>query len=402
MAETPTLLKTQWLKLHLLGVAGGISWLGSSLTTFAVVLRDKDTVGPIGVSFLFMAMIVPTILMAPISGLLADKFSTRALIPPLLIIMGLSNLTLAFNPAPWYTYFALALTASAGTAVGASFNAMLPTLAAPDDLPRVNGTQQTYASMGTLFAPALGGFLVASTGYFWPFIIDAISFGLLAIAILALRINRPGVVHVDGQKLKAMDGVKLVFADKLMRSIVILVAVLIVALGVINVGEVFLVMDELKATAAQYGLVGTAFALGSIAGAVTASAIKLPERFHAPVLLAAIGVLALTVVGLGFAWHWYVALAFSFIAGLGNSGLNAYAVGIIMKRSTEEARGRVMAAIGAVISSGSVASLGIAGFAIGIFGVREVLIAGGVGSVAVLLILGPAVWRAAKTDAKTS
>lgn len=393
-----TEIKTQWLKLHLLGVAGGISWLGSSLTTFAVVLRDKDAVGPIGVSFLFMAMIVPTILMAPVAGLLADKFSTRALIPPLLVVMGLSNLTLAFYTEHWYTYFALALTASAGTAVGASFNATLPTLARPEDLPRVNGTQQTYSSIGTLFAPALGGLLVASTGYFWPFIIDAISFGLLAIAILALRINRPGVVHEDGQKLKAMDGVKLVFADKLMRSIVILVAVLIVALGVINVGEVFLVMDELKATAAQYGLVGTAFALGSIVGAVTTSAIKLPERFHVPVLLGAIGVLALTVVGLGFAWHWYVALAFSFIAGLGNAGLNAYAIGIIMKRSTDEARGRVMAAIGAVISSGSVASLGVAGFAIGIFGVREVLVTGGVVSVLVLLLLGPAVWRAGKTN----
>lgn len=395
-------MKTQWLKLHLLGVAGGISWLGSSLTTFAVVLRDKDTVGPIGVSFLFMAMIVPTILMAPISGLLADKFSTRALIPPLLIIMGLSNLTLAFNPAPWYTYFALALTASAGTAVGASFNAMLPTLAAPDDLPRVNGTQQTYSSMGTLFGPALGGFLVASTGYFWPFILDAISFFILGLAILALRINRPGVVHEDGQKLKAMDGIRLVFGDRLLRAIVVLVATLIVALGVINVGEVFLVIDELKATAAEYGLVGTAFALGSIGGAVITSAIKLPEKYHAGVLLGTIGILALTVLGLGFAWHWYVALGMSLIAGFANSGLNAYAMGIIMKRSTEEARGRVMAAIGAVISSGSVASIGIAGFAIGIFGVREVLVAGGVGSVIVLLILGPAVWRAAKAETTTN
>lgn len=391
-------MKTQWLKLHLLGVAGGISWLGSSLTTFAVVLRDKDTVGPIGVSFLFMAMIVPTILMAPVSGLLADKFSTRALIPPLLAIMGLSNLTLAFNPAPWYTYFALALTASAGTAVGASFNAMLPTLAAPDDLPRVNGTQQTYSSMGTLFGPALGGFLVASTGYFWPFVLDAISFFILALAILALRINRPGVVHEDGQKLKAMDGIRLVFGDRLLRAIVVLVATLIVALGVINVGEVFLVIDELKATAAEYGLVGTAFALGSIGGAVITSAIKLPEKYHAGVLLGTIGALSLTVLGLGLAWHWYVALGMSLIAGLANAGLNAYAMGIIMKRSNEETRGRVMAAIAAVISSGSVASTGIAGFAIGIFGVREVLVAGGVGSVIVLLILGPAVWRAAKAE----
>ena len=54
-------MKTNWRKIHLLGVAGAISWAGSSLTTFAVVLRDKDALGPMGISLILLSMMVPTI-----------------------------------------------------------------------------------------------------------------------------------------------------------------------------------------------------------------------------------------------------------------------------------------------------------------------------------------------------
>ena len=389
---------TNWKKLHILGVAGALSWMGSSMTTFTVILRDKDAVGPLGVSFILLSMMLPTIVLAPVAGLVADKFSTRTLIPPLLVVMGLSNLTLAFSPPHWWTYVALGLTASCGVAVGASFNAALPTIATKDDVPRAMGIQQTYSSFGNLFAPALAGILVAASGYFWPFVIDAISFFVLATTILLLKINRPGVVHEEGEKLKAMDGVREVFGDDLMRSLVVLFAVLILALGVINVGEVFLITDELGGDAFIYGLAGSLFAIGSVTGGVVASSIKLPIGKQPAVVIGAIGTLVLTVIGLSQAWHWGVALGLSFVAGLGNSVLNAYGVGIIIRRSKSETRGRVMAAVGAIVNVSSVSASGIGGLMIGIFGVREVLLVGGVISAVVLIVFGPAVLRAGRSS----
>lgn len=390
---------TNWKKLHILGVAGALSWMGSSMTTFTVVLRDKDDAGPIGVSLILLSMMVPTILLAPVAGLVADKFSTRQLVPPLLVIMGLSNLTLAFNPPHWWTYVALAFTASCGVAVGASFNAALPTIAAKDDIPRATGIQQTYSSFGTLFAPASAGILVGAYGYVWPFVIDAASFMILATTILLLRINRPGVVHEEGEKLKAMDGVREVFGDDLMRALVILFAVLILALGVINVGEVFLITDELGGDAFIYGLAGSLFAVGSVLGGVTASALKVPLAKQPALVILGIAVLVATVIGFSAAWHWGVALALSFVAGLGNSILNAYGIGIIIRRSKAETRGRVMASIGAITTLSSVTASGVGGILIGIFGVREVLLVGGIISAVVLIVFGPAVLRAGRSSA---
>lgn len=377
-------------------MAGAISWAGSSLTTFAVVLRDKDSVGPMGVAALLLAMMIPNIVFAPLGGLLADKFSTRTLQPPLLTIMALASASLALGWPHWWTYVALALTASCGVAVGASYNAALPTITSQDDLPRATGLMQTYASFGTLFAPALGGILVSTTGYVWPFIIDGVSFLILGAALLALGVNRPGVVHVEGEKLKAMDGLREVWNDQLIRSILILVTVLILSLGVINVGEVFLVTDVLKASAFIYGLVGSAFAIGSVLGGVGASALKVPEARHPQIVVLAMGVLVLALGGLALSWHWWVAIAMSFVAGIGNSLLNAYGVGIIMRRSRDETRGRVMAAFGAVATSASVAASGAGGILIGIFGVREVLVVGAALSAVVVVLFSPAVLRAGK------
>lgn len=392
-------MKTNWRKIHLLGVAGAISWAGSSLTTFAVVLRDKDALGPMGISLILLAMMVPTIVFAPLGGLLADKFSTRALQPPLLTIMGLSSASLALGWPHWWTYIALAITASCGVAVGASFNAALPTIAAAEDLPRASGTMQTYSTFGTLFAPALGGILVSSTGYVWPFVIDGISFLVLGAALLGLGINRPGVAHEQGEKLKAMDGLREVWSDNLIRSILILVSVIILTLGVVNVGEVFLVTDELKATPFIYGLVGTAFAVGSILGGVGASTLKVPESKHPRLVVLSMGVLAISILGLAVSWHWWVALVMSFVAGIGNAVLNAYGVGIIIRRSKAETRGRVMAAFGAVANTSSVAASGAGGILIGIFGVRAVLVVGGILSIFVVLLFSPPVLRAGKQAA---
>ncbi len=386
--------KTQWAKLYALSIFGGLSWLGSALTTFTVILRDKDAIGAQGVSLLLLAMAVPTIVLSPIAGYLADRYSTRTVVIPLLIVMGFSSGSLALPDMPtWYAPIALAITAACGTPVGPAFQAALATIAKPEDLPRVQGLMQTSSSLGTLAAPGLGGILTETTGYFWPFIIDMASFWLMAIGFALIGINRKGQKPQPGEKLSALEGIRFSMGDPLIRAIIILLAVLILALGAINVGEVFLVIDELGASKFIYGIVAMLFAAGSIAGALLTAAIKLDSKYHARMLVIAIGTLTLTVIAFSFATHWWQAMVGSFIAGLGNAALNAYAVGIVIARAPEAARGRVMAAFGAIITTGSVVSTAASGGLIAEFGVRTVLFVGGLVAAVIFVVLSPAVIR---------
>ena len=392
-------MQTNWTKLRLLAAAGAISWMGSTLTTFTVVLRYKDEFGPSGVSAIMLSMILPTILAAPYGGVLADKFNSGKLIPTLLSIMGLSTFMLSLDLGFAWSLAFLAITAACGTPVGAAFNATLPEYSSPDDLPRVNGLMQTGSSLGAMLGPGVAGFLVSTTdSYAWPFRIDAISFLILAAAIIALRINRAPQPHVEGEKMRSIDGLKLIMKNSLVRSLVILVSVCILAVSVINIGEVFLVMNILKADAFTYGLVSATFALGSVLGAITTSVIKVPEKRHASIVVLALVVLALITSLLGFAWHWAVVAVAWFIAGCFNAALNAYGVSLIMNRTPEATRGRVMAAVGALFSSASVAGMGIAGLLIAAFGIRTVLGFAGAICFALILVLAPALLKASKQE----
>lgn len=388
-------MQTNWTKLRLLAAAGAISWMGSTLTTFTVALRYKDEFGPNGVSAIMLAMILPTILAAPYGGVLADRIDSKILIPSLLTVMGVASYMISFDWGFIWALILLAITAACGTPVGASFNATLANYATPEDLPRVNGLMQTGSSVGAMFGPGVAGFLVSTThDYAWPFRIDGISFWILALAIIALKINRAPVKHEEQKKVKAIDGLKLIMQNQLVRAMVILIAMIILAVSVINIGEIFLVMNELHADAFTYGLVSATFSLGAVGGAVLTSIIKVPEKRHAPIVVLALLVLSLITLALAFAWHWLFVAAVWLIAGVFNAALNAYGISLISNRTPEELRGRVMAAVQALFSAASVIGMGIAGLLISFFGIRSVLGFAGAICLAIIALLAPAVFKA--------
>ena len=371
--------------------------MGSTLTTFAVVLQYKDEYGPNGVSAIMLSMVLPTILAAPYAGVLADKVRAAVLLPVLLSVMGFSTFMLSFELGFIWSLVFLAITATCGTPVGASFNATLANYSTPDDLPRVMGLLQTGSSLGAMLGPGLAGYLVTVTGSFaWSFRIDSASFFILAFAIIALRIDRKPQPHNKDEKIRAMDGVKVIMKNDLVRALVILITMMIFAVSVINIGEVFLVMDILGADAITYGIVAATFALGSVIGAVTTSALKVPEKYHALISVVALVVLCLVMLILAVAWHWIVVAIVWFIAGFFNAGLNAYGISLIMNRTPEEIRGRVMASVRAMFSTASVVGMGVAGLLIAGFGIRNVFGAAGIACVVILALLAPAVLKASR------
>ncbi|MBI3429703.1 MAG: MFS transporter [Actinobacteria bacterium] len=151
--------------------------------------------------------------------------------------------------------------------------------------------------------------------------------------------------------------------------------------------------QELGASAFIYGLVGTAFAVGSLGGATWVASYKAPENKHVHMVIAGLVMLAIAVLGISLAWHWGVVLFFSLLAGLGNAIINSYGIGIFINNSAQEIQGRILAGVSGVINTGGIVAMGLAGVLIGLFGVREVLLGGALLSLAVLALLSPAVFR---------
>jgi MFS family permease len=388
---------TRWPAVRAVAVARALSLLGSELTVFALILREKEQ-GASTVALIFALGTIPLIFMAPWAGLIADRFSTRVIIPAASIIQAALVITLVLDSPIWVILMTVFLANSFGSVVPPTWAALLPTIAAKEDLPRAMGLSQSLFALAGLLAPALGGFLVATTGFVWPFVIDSVTFLLIATVPFIFKVNRVGHPSTGSATSGAFDGLRFLMQEPLLRSIVILLTVFIVALGVISVGEVFLITEILGGTAFIYGMAGTLFAAGMLSGGALATARRVSAERFATMVVLSLAVMGTMALGISISWHWSMVLVFGFFMGVGNALLQTYASTIFMTRAPEEIRGRVMAGVGGVINIGSVTALGIGGLAMSVLDVRLTLIIGSASSLVILMIFAPAVLRAGREE----
>lgn len=262
-----------------------------------------------------------------------------------------------------------------------------------EDLPRATGLQQSYFSTAQMLGPAFGGFLASTTGYTWPFIIDAASFLFLAAVPFILRVNREGHILEAGHKMRASEGFRFIFEVPVLRNITVLLTMFFLTIGVINIGLVFLVLDLLHGSAGQYGLIESSFAIGSVLGGIGVSAIKIKNELHPRMIVTGSVIVGIATLGVPLSWNWKTILIGMLMTGIGESIMNAYVIGILMDLTPEEKLGRVGAAINGVVNVGMVAAMGIAGLLITPLGVRQVLIGGSIVSIISLAIFGPGLLR---------
>lgn len=385
-------VKTQWSKIQYMALARAFSLLGTELTIFTLVFREKDQ-GPAAVAALFIVGTLPSILFAPLAGTIADRFSTRQVIPIGSVIGGASIFALSQPLDTWAIWLFLFIANSCASVVGPTWGKLTPTLAKKEDIGRAMGTIQSYFSIAGLFGPAVAGILIAQTGYFITFIIDAIATTFIAFVPYLIKVNHKPEALKEGEKTDLAGGFKFMFRNPLLRSLVILVFGMVLCISVVNVGDVFLLTDIMGADSFIYGLVGTGFALGTLLFSAIASAKKVKPRTELIILGYGMAILSLSGFAVGVAPNYWVIMGVWFVAGMANATINSYGVGMMIKVTPHEVQGRVFAAFGSIIAVASIGSMSVAGYLIGAFGVREVFVIAGLLAFVAFVMLFPTVYK---------
>jgi len=382
--------KTQWSKIQAMAIARALSMLGSELTLFTLVFREKEQ-GPAAVAALFIAGTLPMIIFSPWAGTIADRFSTKQVIPIFSLIGGAAVFCQTQHLATWLILTLLFISNTCASVVAPTWGKLTPTLATKDDIGRAMGTIQTYFSMAMLLGPFVAGLLVSKTGFIATFVIDGIFTTLIAFMPFILKVNHKPEAKEEGEKTKVTEGFIFIFRNKFLRALVIMVFGVVLCMSVINVGDVFLLTNIMKADALIYGLVGGCFAVGTLVCSLIIGARKASPR--AELLLLGIGTAVLSLSGLavGLAPNYWFVMVVWFIAGSANATINTYGVGMMIKAIPHEVQGRAFAAFNAIISIASIGSMSVAGLVIGVFGVREVFITAGILSAISYVILYPTV-----------
>ena len=169
-----------------------VSQTGDWLYNLAlVVLVYQRTHSALWVGATTAARVVPVVVLGPLGGVLADRFDRRRIMIACdLARMGLMVLlaAVAAFQLPIVLAPVVAAAATAGTAPYVScVAAVTPRLVEDADLPGANAARSAVTGTAIVLGPALGGVLLLLGSAAFAFALNALTFGLSALAVLAIR-----------------------------------------------------------------------------------------------------------------------------------------------------------------------------------------------------------------------
>ncbi|MEU6206168.1 MFS transporter [Micromonospora musae] len=399
-----TTASSRWSDVWLATAARGISSCGDFLAASALTLALQSAgAGGLAVSGLLLAATLPLVLLAPLTGRLADRVDSRTL----LVIAGLAQagicLALAYAERP-AMMIALAGLLAVGLAVTQPvLAALVPAMVRPADLPRASALQQSAGTLGVLAGPALAGVLVGGFGTRLPLLFDAASYLALVAAGLLIRTRRGG--RRRPETVTAGGGIEprtwRLRRDPLLLATVVAVAGVIGAVGAINVVEVFFIRETLHSSTTMYGLVTGAWTLGALAGSwIFARAVG---RLHrdgalAGAGLALLGGCCLMVLISAAVPTALLLVPIWLVGGIFNGGNNVFGTVLMARRVPEAVRGRAFASYVAAVQGASMVGYLAGGVLLELLDPRPLVAAAGVAGLAAVGVLAVPLSRAARRD----
>lgn len=167
-------------------IAGmGVSRIGTLAFSFAIGLYILTITGSsmsFAVSMVLSA--VPRILVSPLSGIVADKYSKKTIVVLGDILSGLVVLALLLQQevSVLSLYVAIASLSVLNTFFSTAITASLPNLVKDDNLMKLNSSFEVFRSLAAIFGPMLGGLLFGFGTLKWIIIINGVSFILSGLS----------------------------------------------------------------------------------------------------------------------------------------------------------------------------------------------------------------------------
>ncbi len=367
--------------LRLLAGAVFLSAAGDllALVVLALQVHELTGSGP-AVSALVATTLVPVVLLAPLAGLVADRVESVRL----LVGASLAQAVLAVALSST-TDLAAILALSSLLAAGGAFAqpaefTLVPAVAGAGRVTEATGVVEAARYAGFAAGPLLGAGL-AVLGTQAALLANAATFLAIAAAGAALRARRPPVAAPAGDRPRALDGLRLLVADPVLRvTLAAAVGALLVVSATLTV-EVFYVRDVVGGSGAAYALVVAAWMAGLVVGA-SALARRVPARLAAAGALVALAVQG-AGIGLQAAWAIVpVAVAGFLVGGVGHGVKNVLLRTLLTVRVPAAVHGRAFAAYNAARTSAELAALAAGGVLVTALGPRAALVVAGSAAIA--------------------
>ena len=265
--------------------AGGVlsntgTWMQRVAQDWLVVLLATNAGTALGITT--GLQFLPALLLSPVAGLVADRVSKQRLLQVTQGVMGVTALVLGLLTVTgrvevWHVYV-LAFVLGVGSAFDApARQSFVSEMVDPEDLTNAVGLNSASFNVARLVGPALAGLLigvfgggVAATG--WVILINAVSF---VPVLWALQKMVLADLHVTPREARHKGMIR--DAVRYLRGRPDLMLIMSTVFFAGTFGLNFQMTSALMATqvfdkgATQFGLLGSALAVGSLSGALLAA-----------------------------------------------------------------------------------------------------------------------------------
>jgi len=382
----PPALRHRRFRLLWAGLA--ISIAGSQMQVWALLWHIRElTEQPIALGGIGLARILPILAFSLVGGALADAVNRRRVLFITQGVMAMTALVLAWltfrgQVALWHIY---ALTAIQAVAIAFDLparQALVPNLVPPQDLPNAFSLQSIAFQVGSILGPALSGLVIAYWGQSYTYLINAISFGAVIIALVSIgpvaqRKQVHGRAAVSFSAIR--EGVRFILAQPIILSSMLLDFFATFFSSANTLMPIF-ARDVLHVGAVGYGWLSAAQAIGATIAAAIISQIDEIRR-QGPVFLVSVVAFGLATIAFGLSRAFSLAMLALVFVGASDSVSTIIRNTIRQLQTPDYLRGRMTSVNQVFFLGGPQLGEVEAGVVAQLFGAPLAVISGGVGCI---------------------
>ncbi|MSO43564.1 MAG: MFS transporter [Candidatus Planktophila sp.] len=332
----------------------------------------------------------PVLLFSLHGGAMADRIDKRKVLIATNIVggaasIGLGSLVMTDAIQLWHV-FVLAGVLGISTAIDAPVRqAFTSELVGHDDLPNAVSLNSASFNGGRLVGPAVSGLLIAAFGTGPSFLVNGASYFFVIFALL--KLNTKAFFHQD--EVKTMGNIREGIAYAKARPDIYVVMIMVFALATFGLN--FQIFNALMATQefdlgpADFGLMGTFIAIGSLTGAIGSARL---ERFRTARFVILGGMLfSISIIVLSVLPNYITYIVWLPICGV-TALTTLVSANSIVQTSTDQAiRGRVMGLYLLIFMGGTPFGSPLIGLATDYIGIRPTIaLCGGISLSASLFV----------------
>jgi len=390
----------QALKLRdfrLLWLGEAISGLGDQFALIALPWLVLVLTGSgLALGTVVAVMAVPRAVLMVVGGAYTDRFSPRRVMLAsnairFVVITVLGVIVIAGAAQLWMLYIFALVFGVADAFFFPAQTSIVPALVPGENLGQANAIVQGTAQLTVFVGPAVAGLMIAvlgsssnqpsAEGIGVALLLDGLSF---VVSVVTLWLIRGGAIKAAQVATSVVaqikEGVLFVWNRPSMRLIVILsLAANLLIVGPFEVGIPVLAYTRLPEGAAAFGIMTSAFGLGSLIGLGAAAALPAPRpQLFSTVAIGTISLAGVLLAVMAFVFSTIAAIGIAFLIGISLGFSNLLTITWIQRRIPGTLMGRVMS----VMMVGSLGLVPISTLVAGLVvtvNLSALLIVGGVG-----------------------